>query len=197
MMLRLLDAVDGIAVLGGNYWAEDLEKEAQTLNALTQRLWNQKSPCSPQEKEEIIRKIQGLELPARYKLVVHKRSFPFLDMDHFPHIVDCFRFSADVRILNMRRDHAANTRSILRREFETDRERAAKRTDAAVERLSKELVGLEPGCVLNIDYEDIIDTEKKNNLLEEIACHIGLEPEDLSRFSHVITGPTRSNQLID
>lgn len=190
MMLKLLDAVAEVAVLGGNYWTPELGKEAHALNKLTAKLWNEKKICSRAEKKEIFEKIRELELPSHYTHVVHKRSFPFLDTNHFPHLVDCKKMARFCRILNMRRDHAANSRSILRRGFESDNEMAAMRTETAVKRLEIELEALGIDGIMHIDYESVIDIYHKDKLLGKLADLLDLDSSMLKRNAHIITEPT-------
>lgn len=193
MMLKLLDSLPDIAVLGGNYWTPELASEASHFNALTEQLWNRKAPPNDIEREEIFQDIRHFPVPGNARLVVHKRSCPFLDPFHLPDLSDVARFTPHARLLVMRRDPDANTRSILRRGFEKEKERATARTGMALQALDTQLKD-NPVPTMQIYYEEIISPEKKAAILRNLAGFLGLDPMSLAAKADMITGPTPSGK---
>ncbi len=189
MMLKLLDSMDNMAILGGNYWSPRLKYEADTLNGLTQRLWDDREVMSVEDRIDVIREIRELELPSDYTHVVHKRSFPFLDLFHFPNLIDCFEMSSCCKVLAMTRGLEASSRSILRRKFVADKEGASQRVVEAVRRIDKELSMIDGEYIMPISYEDIIDAERKPGILRDLADFIAIDSELLETHCGVITRP--------
>lgn len=190
MMLKILDALQGVAVLGGNYHTPELSGQAAIINDATERMWNSEVPVTDEQKETCLSKIRNISIPDKYSTVVYKRSFPFIDRVHFPILEDIRRVSKDFKLLVMRRSLEANTRSILRRQFESDNGEAQERTRRAHSMLSDQLSAWDYGRWMEIAYEDIIDENRKGDILTEFAGFIEISPTLLIVQGKNITGPT-------
>lgn len=189
MMLKLLNALDEVAVLGGNYWSPSLAELAGRLNSLTEALWGPELVGRPSDREAIVDQIRALEIPAGYTHVVHKRSFPFLDSQHVPVLEEARSFAEQCGLLVMRRMLDANTRSILRRGFERETVKAQQRTYMAHAHLERQLAKLDTPW-MEIAYEDIIDTAKKPVILSNLALRFALDQQAVLAQAELITGPT-------
>lgn len=190
MMLKVLDTLDNIAVLGGNYWSPDLQPLAEQFNVLTERLWNKTHQLAHAEKKRIIQDINTLPIPPQYSHVVHKRSFPFLDEHHWPSLTDAKNFATDTKILIMQRNIMDNTQSILRRGFESNPGIAHRRSVSGYNLLELQKNKHLSSCLF-FSYEDIIDRNIKENLLLHLATYINLPDANLHKMAKIISNPTR------
>jgi adenylate kinase len=192
LLLRLLNELPGYVALGGNFFDPCYARVAARLNQLTERLWRLPYPTG-HERESLLARVSETELPDEITHVILKRSFPFLDIHHFPHLPDVPLMASSARIIAIRRSIAANERSILRRRFEDERSAAIWRSREAAKRLAQQLQAIPRGEIHDLSYEHLIEPRRKAAELSRLAAFLGLPARDLQALGHMITGPTSDN----
>lgn len=187
MLLKLLSKVNGFVALGGNYCTPGWNKQSAKLNMYTQQLWRYPHQRSLYTKMLLLSKIRRLPLSQQISCVVYKRSYPFIDQQHYPLLKDIMKFSNCVKLIVIHRNLSENANSIRRRGFEPDIERARQRAKKGNAILNTQLEKW--SGEIQISYENLI-AKQKEQLLHKLELFLDLPNNSLKNHRDFITGPT-------
>jgi hypothetical protein len=125
--------------------------------------------------------------------VIHKRSYPFFSRNFYPELEDICSFAENTKIIVMRRHFKECVVSILRRNFESDIDSAIERIGEGFHMLTSQLINYKLPNIIEINYDDILETNKKEDILDSLETFLEIRKGDLIKQKGMITSPSTKN----
>jgi hypothetical protein len=156
MFLEILSQPEFAAALGGLYWTPGYKRQRRYIRRATEDIWNITLSREQRTVQKRRAYIQRIGIPRNITHVIFKRSFPFGDKKHFPHLPDICDFASKVKIVVVTRPLQSCVASIMRRGFTSSIEEAAERIKQGSVHLRKGLESIGRDVYDVFSYHDFV-----------------------------------------
>ena len=161
-------------LLGGNVISQGFENQAFIIGRKFNELWKTNATEASREK--------ALDFIANYHLVdvdniVMKRSYPFIDENYMPRLVDLFNAIYDLRVIYVQRGFLSNIKSIVRRGFEPDFEKASARISDGYKAMASDWTAVKSANIplLELNYDYLINPYTKENEIDKLLAFLSID----------------------
>jgi len=186
MLLRLLAAPPRCAAIGGNYFklpdTPSARPLADAFNTANARLWDRRQDLTGEvaafsECQEALMAIAASDAYAEAEVLVAKRSFPFGgEGDRYsPDLWQVLGMLPKTRVVAIYREPCAATFSALRRGFDTDLSRLARRCAEQLTWLAAQLRAIGPEAARVVSYEALCRHPEAELTRLSAFCDLPLE----------------------